>query len=237
MSNKLLIYIVSHQRKSFTQGTIECVHRSKPPNSQVIVCDNGSTDGTREWLKENQNKYDLEVWLPESNLRVPGAWTLAANKFNETDFEYVLLLDNDGWLLPDDTWFHQCLELLNSDPHIGSLGLHEERKPGYYVFDKVFDHGFDQKKPFNNFSYYDTVFYAAFRLDKFSLFHKTMKNWPHKFIGDKIGRHYNQLGYRTLKVTPGFVVDISECNFNNKSHQEYNQWFFERERDGAEGGA
>ena len=105
------------------------------------------------------------------------------------------------------------------------------------VFDKVKDENYDNRKTFKKLEYYDTVFFAAFRLDKFSLWHKAMSNWPHKFIGDKIGRHYNSLGYRTLKITPGFIVDISECNFNNESHQEYNQWFFEKERDGKNGSA
>jgi hypothetical protein len=61
-----------------------------------------------------------------------------------------------------------------------------------------------------------------------------MSNWPHKFIGDKIGRHYNSLGYRTIKITPGFIVDISEYNFDNKEHQEYNIDFYKKERDDIE---
>ena len=238
MGSKLLIYIVAYERMSYTQGTIECLHKSKPTNSQIIVCDNGSTDGTREWLEENQSKYDLGLIFPEENLRVGGAWTLLTNYYDEGDFDHILLLDNDGWVLPKEKdWYEQCVELYNSDPKIGSLGLHKERKPGYYVFDKVKDENYDNRKTFKKLEYYDTVFFAAFRLDKFSLWHKTMSNWPHKFIGDKIGRHYNSLGYRALKITPGFIVDISECNFNNESHQEYNQWFFEKERDGKSGSA
>jgi hypothetical protein len=61
-----------------------------------------------------------------------------------------------------------------------------------------------------------------------------MSNWPHKFIGDKIGRYYNSLGYRTIKTTPGFIVDISEYNFDNKEHQEYNIDFYKKERDDVE---
>jgi len=71
--DKLLIYIVSYQRKSYTIGTIKLLNQVKPENSQIIVCDNGSTDGTREWLTENQDKYDLGLLFPEQNLRVGGS--------------------------------------------------------------------------------------------------------------------------------------------------------------------
>lgn len=229
--NKLLIYIVSYERKSYTQGTIELIHKLKPENSQIIVCDNGSTDGTREWLEENQDKYELGLIFPDKNLRVGGAWTLLTNYFKEDAFDYILLLDNDGWILPkEENWYEQCLELFNSDPKIGSLGLQQERNPGYFSMGKTFDPNFNNKFTFNNFEAYDTVFYAAFRLDKFPLWYNTMKNWPHQFIGDKIGRHYNSLGYRTLKITPGFIVDVSEYNFDNESHREYNVEFHKKER-------
>ena len=33
------------------------------------------------------------------------------------------------------------------------------------------------------------------------------------------------------------LIFISAYNFNNESHREYNEWFYEKERDGAQGGA
>ena len=235
MENKLLIYIVSYQRKSYTIGTIQLIKQLSPPNSQIIVCDNGSTDGTREWLNENQNKYNLGLIFPEQNLRVGGAWTLLTKYFTENEFDYILLLDNYGWLLNSYTnWYNKCLNLFNSDKRIGSLGLQCERKPGYFSMEKTFDPNYNNRTIFEDFEIYDTVFFAAFRLDKFSLWHQTMSNWPYKFIGDKIGRYYNSLGYRTVKTTPGFIVDISEYNFDNEEHKEYNIDFYKKERDDIE---
>jgi glycosyltransferase involved in cell wall biosynthesis len=233
--DKLLIYIVSFQRKSYTQGTIKLLQNRIPKNSQIIVCDNGSTDGTREWLEENQEKYNLGLIFPEKNLRVGGSWTLLTNYFNENDFDYILLLDNDGWLIPSHPdWYTKCMDLFKTDNRIGSLGLQCERNPGYFSMEKTFDSNFRNRTNFKDFEIYDTIFYAAFRLDKFNLWHQTMSNWSHEFIGDKIGRHYNSLGYRTIKTTPGFIVDISEYNFDNKEHQEYNIDFYKKERDEIE---
>lgn len=233
--DKLLIYIVSYQRKSYTQGTIEALSKVLPQNSEIIICDNGSTDGTREWLEENQEKYNLGLLFPDENLRVGGAWTLLTNYFKQDDYDYILLLDNDGWIFPSQPeWYDKCIKLFNSDSKIGSLGLQCERKPGYFSMEKTFDPNFNNKTNFDDFEVYDTIFYAAFRLDKFSLWHQTMSTWPYKFIGDKIGRHYNSLGYRTIKITPGFIVDISEYNFDNEEHKEYNVDFYKKERDNIE---
>ena len=86
MSKKLLVYIVSYQRIEYTIGTIKSIYSVLPPESDIIVCDNGSTDGTREWLEENQEKYSLALLFPEDNLRVGGAWTLLTKYFNQNCF-------------------------------------------------------------------------------------------------------------------------------------------------------
>ena len=143
--SKLLIYIVSYNRIEYTIGTIMAINKVKPINSQIIVCDNGSTDGTREWLDGNQEKYQLGVIKPEQNLRVGGAWTLLTKYYKLTDFDYILLLDNDCWILPNKTWFEQCLEIFQLDDKIGSLGLFKERKPGYFAKEQNFDLGFNNK--------------------------------------------------------------------------------------------
>lgn len=229
--NKLLIYIVSYQRKEYTQGNIMSITKIKPPNSQIIVCDNGSTDGTREWLEENQEKYELGLIFPEENLRVGGAWTLLTNYFKEDEFDYILLLDNDHWMVPiNESWFEECLELYKQNPNLGSLGLLGRRKPGWFGNQTMQDHNFKNRKNFKNQEYYSTIFYAGCRLDVFDLWHQTMKKWPHKFIGDKIGRHYHTLGYDTIKLNPGYALDISQYTFDNPQHEEYNKWFFNKER-------
>lgn len=228
--NKLLIYIVSFQRKEYTQGNIMSITKIKPPNSQIIVCDNGSTDGTREWLEENQEKYELGLIFPEENLRVGGAWTLLTNYFKEDEFDYILLLDNDLWIHPEEGWFNMCLELFEGIRDVGSLGLINWNKPGYYSKETHFDNGYNNRVKFNTIEYFPTVYYAAGRLDRFKLWHQTMKKWPHKFIGDKIGLHYNSLGFKTLKIEPGILTDISEFNFDNDNHKEYNINFHKKER-------
>lgn len=228
---ELAVLIVSYQRKEYTIGTIKNAYRVLPSNSQIFVIDNGSNDGTRNWLQENQEKYNLGLIFPEENLRVGGAWTLFTNYYQPNDFNYILLLDNDLWMIPNQNWFEYCMSVFNSDPKIGSLGLFNERNPGLYAKEQIKDHNYDRRVPFKDREIYNTIYYAGGRLDKFNLWHQTMNKWPHKYIGDKIGRNYNSKGFKTIKITPGFLTDISIYNFDNPKHEEYNRWFYSKERD------
>lgn len=231
---KVLIYIVSYERKSYTQGTIQAIRSHNLENVDVIVCDNGSTDGTREWLLENQEKYSFKVFLPESNLRVGGAWTYLTTQTSPQDYDYVILLDNDGWIIPKEGWLEQCFRIFELDPRITSLGLQRERRPGYFSMEKNYDENFETRVQFEDVEIYSTVFYAAFRMDKFEEWHNTMSTWSHRFIGEKLNSHYNSLGKIALKVTPGYVVDVSEYNFDNVEHVDYNVEFYRKERDQQE---
>ena len=234
MKSRTLIYIVSYQRMSYTQGTIKSIRSHNLKNVDIIVCDNGSTDGTREWLEENKINYSFEVYLPETNLRVGGAWTYLTTQTSPEDYDYIILLDNDGWIIPKEGWLDQCLRLFEADQRIVSLGLQRERKPGYFSMEKNYDHNYETRVVFEDIEVYNTVFYAAFRMDRFKDWHETMSNWPHRFIGEKLNVHYNMLGKATLKITPGYVVDISEYNFDNSEHLDYNVDFYNKERDQQE---
>ena len=230
MKNSLLVYIVSYERIEYTIGTIKSIHSVLPPNSQIIVCDNGSTDGTREWLEENQEKYNLGIILPEENLRVGGACKMLTRHFQPTDFDYILVLDNDCWIVPDSSWFDNCMEIFAMDPKRCSLGLLREKEAGKFSIRGIQDPNYKNVKIHKSQEYFDTVYYAAARLDKFDVWHKTMSNWSHQFIADKIGRHYNGLGYTATKLHPGYVIDISEFDFDNANHTEYYKWFFNKEK-------
>lgn len=222
--------MVSYQRKEYTLGNVLNITKVMPKNSKFIICDNGSTDGTREWLEKNKHKYGYELILPSSNLRVGGAWKLIANKFKKDDFDYVLLLDNDHWLLPNDNWFSECLEFFDNDEKVSSLGLLGRRKPGWFSTETAKDNNYEKRKKYKNQEYYNTELYAGCRLDNFNLWQQTFKNWSNKFIANLVNKTYQSKNFKTYKLNPGYCIDISQYNFNNPNHKEYNKWFFNKEK-------
>ena len=78
---------ITYNRLALTMQTIESFHKKTFVNQHVFV-DNGSTDGTQEYLK-----YNFDNILLEKNYGITEAFIAAATQLTEYDF--ILKLDND----------------------------------------------------------------------------------------------------------------------------------------------
>jgi len=94
-----MIYIVIpvHNRKEYTRGCLDSLYRQSFQNFQIIVVDDGSTDGTGEMLKEEYPrvitiKGDGNLWwTAATNLGVK----YALNNSSDAEDNFVLTLNND----------------------------------------------------------------------------------------------------------------------------------------------
>ncbi len=109
---------------AYTQGCVRCLQPDLAAGVRVIVVDNGSTDGTREWLatqpaltviRNEQNRGCAPAWnqgVEAANVRItnirassPACGTdgIVRNTSNAAGAEWVVVLNNDvllpaGWL-------------------------------------------------------------------------------------------------------------------------------------------
>ena len=51
---KIIAVVVTYNRLSLLKRNLDCLRQNKPLSS-IIVVNNGSTDGTAEWLAEQQD--------------------------------------------------------------------------------------------------------------------------------------------------------------------------------------
>lgn len=88
------------------------------PNFEVIVMDNASTDGTREYLKDAEQQFPrMRVVLNETNLGFAAANNIGLQM---AQGEYLVLLNNDTVLVRG--WLSTLIRHLVADPTIGLIG-------------------------------------------------------------------------------------------------------------------
>lgn len=105
---KAIILTRSFNRLEYTIKTIDSVIQNTDyPHYKHIIIDNGSTDGTRnwlEWIKSSKAKWfkNIDYDFTPNNLGDWGGMRYGIKKYYK-DFEYIVQLDNDievskGWL-------------------------------------------------------------------------------------------------------------------------------------------
>ncbi|AOR24014.1 bifunctional glycosyltransferase family 2 protein/class I SAM-dependent methyltransferase [Clostridium taeniosporum] len=109
------IIILTYNQLEYTKLCIESIRKFTPENYyEIIVIDNNSTDGTVEWLNEQE---DLKLILNQMNLGFP----VGCNQgINVAKGENILLLNNDTIVTPN--WLNNLDKALYSKDNIGAVG-------------------------------------------------------------------------------------------------------------------
>jgi GT2 family glycosyltransferase len=123
---KILTCLVTYNRLPLTKRCVESYLATVGPDSMLVIVDNGSTDGTCEWLAQFPN-----VIYNGGNLYPGRACNQGWDHGLNTGFGPDLLhrLDNDIELLPG--WREEVERAFTEWPELALLGvlnLHEDRK-------------------------------------------------------------------------------------------------------------
>ena len=96
MNSEILVVIVTFNGMRWLERCIGSVRASTVP-ADIIAIDNGSTDGSIEWLR----KHGVEVVCNSSNVGFGAANNIGMLRAVEEGYSYVYLLNQDAWVLPD----------------------------------------------------------------------------------------------------------------------------------------
>lgn len=123
---KLHTVFITYNRLDLTRQAIESYLQTVSAPYTFTIVDNGSTDGTEEWLEEMFDYGNLdEVILLRENL-YPG---FACNRGWEQapkDANFLHRADNDFIFLPG--WCDEVERMFRSYPNIGQLGLRTDEE-------------------------------------------------------------------------------------------------------------
>lgn len=134
------IMCATFNRIELTKLMLESLFKETSAPYRLLIVDNGSTDGTPEFLKKTlseQSYCQYELQFNEKNLGIAMARNqglIMASKYND---EWLSTIDNDIEFVPD--WLNKCIEIIQEVPKL-ALGLNMEGRvyPYKTVGDKMF---------------------------------------------------------------------------------------------------
>lgn len=98
MKEKILVIIVTFNGIKWIDKCLSSLLKSKH-QVDVIVIDNGSTDGTQNFIKQSYPRFKLIQ--TQTNLGFGGANNIGLKYAIDQDYDYVYLLNQDAWIFPD----------------------------------------------------------------------------------------------------------------------------------------
>lgn len=109
------IVVLTHNRLGHLKSALSCIDARTSVPHEIIVVNNGSTDGTKEFLEGRKGSMFHAIHLPD-NIGV-----IARNSgFRFATGNYIAQIDDDVEVLPD--WDRKCLSIFDNDPIVGMVG-------------------------------------------------------------------------------------------------------------------
>jgi GT2 family glycosyltransferase len=116
-SPKVSIIILNWNGKQNTINCLESLKLTTYTDYEITVVDNGSTDGSLEYLKDNHP--DIKLIENGKNLGFAEGNNVAIKEIlKRTEIKYIALLNNDTLVEPD--WLEHLVNSLESDDYMGS---------------------------------------------------------------------------------------------------------------------
>jgi len=122
---KATIIIPTYNALKYTKLCIDSIRLTTSFPYEIIIVDNGSTDGTREYIENQKN---IKLIKSKTNLGYAGACNLG---IKESDSDYIIISNNDIFFTP--YWLTHLVEASKSSENIGIVGPVTNTAAGYHV--------------------------------------------------------------------------------------------------------
>ncbi len=125
MKDNIATVVITFNRINFLKEVISSLRNQTVPIKQIIVINNGSTDGTAEWLAKQE---DLLV-INQDNVGSSGGQYTGFKTAYERGYEWIWTMDDD--VIPDNNCLENLLENINPKRIHTPLRYDVKGKPFY----------------------------------------------------------------------------------------------------------
>ncbi|HJP83479.1 MAG TPA: glycosyltransferase family 2 protein, partial [Fimbriimonadaceae bacterium] len=120
------ILLITHNGLGHLQRLLPTLKRTTYPNFRLLLLDNGSSDGSREWVE--QNWPGVIVVRSEINLGFAGINNRGLERSIADGIKYALLLNDDTEILDPD-WATHAIEFMEATANAAVIGFQETSDP------------------------------------------------------------------------------------------------------------
>jgi GT2 family glycosyltransferase len=228
---KVSIIVVSYNNLEYLKLCLQSIFEySNYPNDEVIVVDNGSKDGSAEYLREMEERGKIKAILNPLNL----GFAKANNQgIQISSGEYVILLNDDT--VVTQNWISRLLRHLNS-PGVGMVGpvtneIGNEAKiqTGYSSLDEMRKWAMEHTRKNRN-KYFEikmlALFCVAFKkslLDEIGVLDERFEIGM--FEDDDFSLRLKEAGYKTICAEDVFIHHFGKVSFKKMEGEEYQKLF------------
>ncbi len=113
-----IIILTRNRKEELSRALLSCIECSLPLNTEFIIVDNGSTDGTQERADQFfiEHGTRCKYFYLTENIGVSAGRNLG---FSQSNGRYVYFLDDDGYIdSPKETYFEKMIETLVENENI-----------------------------------------------------------------------------------------------------------------------
>src|SRR3989344_3399710 len=116
---KASIIIVNWNGMKFLKNCLDSVYKQTYKNFQVYFVDNGSIDGSSEFVKKNYLKAKIIQLDKNYGFAKPNNIAIKES-FKDKEVEYIVCLNNDT--IVDKNWLKELVKTARKDKKIGAVG-------------------------------------------------------------------------------------------------------------------
>lgn len=115
--DKVDLLVVNHNTKDKLKRLLDELHKDDNGSWTLSISDNGSTDGSVDWLAKNAHKYRIEHLYKNANIGYARAVNMMAE---DTDSKYLAALNGDVWMCSADA--QAMVEFMNENEDVAIAG-------------------------------------------------------------------------------------------------------------------